>query len=785
VNAGINGVSNSSYLGNGIALWFGGDMIDKDNYTAGNRPANVATSLIRFDGSGYLGYVPNSDSSKDEAAIWWDASGNIHANPLSFFVGPESVGLLMSAFQVVPSTSNRAAYVIQRAPFQTVRIGNAYLGYDVVNNAVYVYTLDSEGNEVACNFYARGGVSALGFTEGSGGSGGLDVNAMWDILGESGIEQIHPSHISTALIDYVNNIIVNGTGNVVTSITKQGNDINVNLGTVQGASSWADITGKPTTLAGYGITDAVTIGTAQTITGFKTFGVRQTTNTGEANRIEITPYKHTGTWYVNVYDTPSIAYLRLRYGESDIPFSLSHQGDLTISGKYIKSGGTASQFLKADGSVDSNVYLTAANLDHIISVDSRSNPTLPNTFGNGLRAEFKYNSTNGLSDGGVYNGVLHFKSYGSNTDHSGGYPHQLSFTDNGNIWHRIGTSGTAWSTWLKLLDTNNYSGILDSHYVKKSGDTMTGLLTTTTGSNSGVKVGNTHITSTSGDLIIYKGGSIRFGGDAWDSDQWGGLRYVHYDKRIYLGIADGTIFIANQAQSNGSILTPGITNIYVGNNVTNKVWHAGNDGSGSGLDADLLDGVHASHIMENSGAGSASSGTSTGWFRIASSYATDAGGISCILLLWRNYSYLNNESYTFSINVAYNGSISITQLSGIANIRAISKIRVTGNANSGGYYIDLYIGISSNDNYYYWTTIGGFKSSNTWTANPSAGNCVKEFATVNGCKSDYGFTGNIAGNSSSATKLQTARSIWGQSFDGTGNVDGHLTINNSNLTTAN
>ena len=36
-----------------------------------------------------------------------------------------------------------------------------------------------------------------------------------------------------------------------------------------------------------------------------------------------------------------------------------------------------------------------------------------------------------------------------------------------------------------------------------------------------------------------------------------------------------------------------------------------------------------------------------------------------------------------------------------------------------------------------------------------------------------------AGNAASATKLQTPRTIWGQNFDGTGNVDGTLTITNS------
>ena len=41
------------------------------------------------------------------------------------------------------------------------------------------------------------------------------------------------------------------------------------------------------------------------------------------------------------------------------------------------------------------------------------------------------------------------------------------------------------------------------------------------------------------------------------------------------------------------VLLPGGGNLYKGN-INNVIWHAGNDGSGSGLDADLLDGKHAS-----------------------------------------------------------------------------------------------------------------------------------------------------------------------------------------------
>ena len=38
--------------------------------------------------------------------------------------------------------------------------------------------------------------------------------------------------------------------------------------------------------------------------------------------------------------------------------------------------------------------------------------------------------------------------------------------------------------------------------------------------------------------------------------------------------------------------------LYAGE-LTNKIWHAGNDGSGSGLDADTLDGIQGSGFVRN------------------------------------------------------------------------------------------------------------------------------------------------------------------------------------------
>lgn len=53
--------------------------------------------------------------------------------------------------------------------------------------------------------------------------------------------------------------------------------------------------------------------------------------------------------------------------------SITASGDITADG-FVKSGGTSSQFLKADGSVDSNTYLTVET-DTLDSVTDRGNVT--------------------------------------------------------------------------------------------------------------------------------------------------------------------------------------------------------------------------------------------------------------------------------------------------------------------------------------------------------------------------------------------------------------------------
>ena len=129
----------------------------------------------------------------------------------------------------------------------------------------------------------------------------------------------------------------------------------------------------------------------------------------------------------------------------------------------------------------------------------------------------------------------------------------------------------------------------DARYVKKAGDTMTGAL------NIRADGYNTEVSLDGLKLETSK-----------TSANAKGLFFRNFDKTGYIG------GIGMFSTGNGSIYRA--YNAYVGwdnnpwdsaNNLTvskdaftyknNKVWHAGNDGSGSGLDADLLDGYHAGY----------------------------------------------------------------------------------------------------------------------------------------------------------------------------------------------
>lgn len=127
---------------------------------------------------------------------------------------------------------------------------------------------------------------------------------------------------------------------------------------------------------------------------------------------------------------------------------------------YVQSLGTNGNYVTwtKNNTANNLTVPYAVHATYLDSNDTRNVNTTPNKFSSGARFEFKSNSIDGLSNGGSYHGILHFKPYGGTTDFSGGQTHQLGFTDSGNLWMRTSTSSTAWGSWKLILNQNTADG---------------------------------------------------------------------------------------------------------------------------------------------------------------------------------------------------------------------------------------------------------------------------------------------------------------------------------------
>ena len=245
VTAGINGADTKE---NGIALWLGGKAIDRQaSTTKEDEMDSAAKSLLRFDGTGYFA----------NGNLWWDANGTLHADPTSFIINKNNVGVQLALFAPVwksgTTDTTKLANVLSidpQKPFThldvsgnvttegSLKIGGIYLSYDSANNALRL-SKDAAGKEAA-NFYALGGITAYGAgASTTGGGGGLNgsVKSYSDALKltSESLNEIASAYSIKALDSRISSleggsatsISVSGSGNAVTSVTKNGTTISV------------------------------------------------------------------------------------------------------------------------------------------------------------------------------------------------------------------------------------------------------------------------------------------------------------------------------------------------------------------------------------------------------------------------------------------------------------------------------------------------------------------------------------------------------------------------------
>lgn len=235
VQSGINGAIDPNRGKKSIATWWGGQMVDKD-YNSGN--LTPATSLIRFDGSGYLA----------NGAIWWDVSGKVHADPTSFIISEKNLGVYLIFFEPTWKEGSAGTSVADlvslkpNAPFSKLGVsGDAtFEGAISFHGIKLTYDSTNKAIKIDGNLYATGGITAYGAgASTTGGGGGLNgsvksYSSALKLTSES-LSEIASAYSIKALDSRISSleggsataISVSGSGNAVTSVTKNGTTISV------------------------------------------------------------------------------------------------------------------------------------------------------------------------------------------------------------------------------------------------------------------------------------------------------------------------------------------------------------------------------------------------------------------------------------------------------------------------------------------------------------------------------------------------------------------------------
>lgn len=713
VQSGINGAIDPNRGKKSIATWWGGQMVDKD-YNSGN--LTPATSLIRFDGSGYLA----------NGAIWWDVSGKVHADPTSFIISEKNLGAYLIFFEPTWKEGSAGTSVADlvslkpNAPFSKLGVsGDAtFEGAISFHGIKLTYDSTNKAIKIDGNLYATGGITAYGAgASTTGGGGGLNgsvksySNAL-KLTSES-LSEIASAYSIKALDSRISSleggsataISVSGSGNAVTSVTKNGTTISVVKGSTFLTSHQS--------LDGY--VNAISVsGSGNAITSVSKSGKGITFTKGATF---LTSHQS----LANYYTKSSVD--SLLSGKS----ATSHTHSVKINGvtkTIAATGGTA---------VDLGTYLTShQSLANYVTIhDSRLSDNRYPKFAN---------KTWYLVGDDVYIG-----------DHNIGGTFCIKSA------HNVNVSGIAIynsdETKVAKLWFDNTNINLDKQLVMNNKRIWIQGVGTAGGNNNrltlvaGMPSGLAYNTSCRGTILYSNGIAFAdpYNGNSNNDSGW--IRHLETSANSgTLEIAVGDDASSEQIHfrwynTNSSaetiahdITVPRATGTLALTSQIPTTLPA------NGGNADKLDGYHANGLLtalsnSDKGISITVGGTTKSISNISVNYASSAGNADTV------DGYQVNGS-----NVAPYGHIPSIENDGVMEV---------------GKYIDFH-----NDN------SGKHDFSTRLQTTGNYGNSVN-------LPSNAGTLALTSDNVASATKLAAARTIWGQSFDGTGNVNGTIYINNS------
>lgn len=545
---------------------------------------------------------------------------------------------------------------------------------------------------------------------------------------------------------------------------------------------------NPTTLAGYGITDAytkteadgkyVTIATPQTITGQKTFTKNIAMNSGIGLSYSgNTVFRNTsGNTVISSYGDSGMLYFRPNGDTSDVGVvQINKQGHINGVSAGFKGDVSAARLSATEYVQIGDAYLkwdAANNAVYVIKKDG----TTPVGF-----YSTDWLSAKGVSMSGAQTGTLDSLNDVEITDPVNGQALKYDAASkkwvNGTIdsfnvnqmWAELKKADSS-----KVIDASHIpTSVLDGRWVKKAGDTMTGTLTSASSSGSIVFKGveNCDITN------IYKDNGVIRNADGGLTSIRNGLRFNWYNTYWYIGnirgsstdsagfgVVDHNNKLVLRVTPNDvraprfmSTVATGLSPLIVSSNTTVD-----------NLSADLLDGYHA---FGTSNAlikyGYTVGGTEPAWCRIAT------------------YSIRNTETMTdvcFVLHSAFSDlfGLLVVKTMGTAVVEGLliasyninrSNIRIYHDAEKKNIELYCYGGSKYSiiqANLLYSHDRNGEINTNITlyradTKAPSWSTYVNP-----------GFV-NLQNSSEMAKKLQTPRTLWGQSFDGSANVSGNMT----------
>lgn len=531
---------------------------------------------------------------------------------------------------------------------------------------------------------------------------------------------------------------------------------------------WSKITtGKPTTLAGYGITDAytkteadgkyVTIATAQTVSGAKTFSATMKTSSVLPSTDANSALGGTANRWSNVYSVNGV------FSQNVTAKLLSASESLQIGDAYLKwdAANNAVYVIKKDGTTPVGFYST------------------------------DWLSAKGVSISGVQTGTLADLNDVEITDPVNGQALKYDAASkkwvNGTIdsfnvnqmWAELKKADSS-----KVIDASHIpTSVLDGRWVKKTGDTMTGTLTSASTSGAIVFKGveNCDITN------IYKDNGVIRNDDGGLTSIRNGLRFNWYDTYWYIGNLRGS-----------STESAGFGVVDHNNKLVLRV--TPNDVRAPRFMSTVATGLSPLIVSSNTLVNNLNSNYLEGYNNLGfihSNYSASTGGTA----------YVSGDTHIMlvaEINIDTTYSTYVILLSnefwGHQHYSALQlHIACTNNDNSGNksprcsvhvmslvgshargvrYKIEnnkayIFIEVYGGNSYGRWasTILQNYDSITTNNAN-TTGNIKLKFAFN---QANSGLTAASYDNYINAASLAASRTLWGQPFNGTANVSGNMT----------